>query len=68
MARGTRPDSRSVAGTLDELPALVAEVGEGPALLVLGQVVRRSRPWRARLGVAISALSGKRARRMDNVH
>ncbi|BCJ91854.1 siroheme synthase [Terrihabitans soli] len=57
IARGTRPDAHSVAGTLKELPSLVKEVGEGPALLVLGQVVRRSRPWRARLGAAISALS-----------
>jgi uroporphyrin-III C-methyltransferase/precorrin-2 dehydrogenase/sirohydrochlorin ferrochelatase len=68
IARGTRPDSRSAAGTLDELSALVTEVGDGPALLVLGQVVRRSRPWRARIGDAISALSGKSARKLDNVH
>jgi hypothetical protein len=33
-------------------------VGNGPALLVLGQTVRRSRPWRARIGDAITALSG----------
>lgn len=58
LARGTRPDAASVAGTLDELPDLVARVGNGPALLVLGQTVRRSRPWRARIGDAITALSG----------
>ena len=28
-------------------PALAAEVGEGPALLVIGEVVARSTPWRA---------------------
>jgi uroporphyrin-III C-methyltransferase/precorrin-2 dehydrogenase/sirohydrochlorin ferrochelatase len=65
LARGTRPDAKSVAGTLDELPELVAQTGDGPALLVLGQVVRRSRPWRERLGVAISALSGKRAKPLE---
>lgn len=66
IARGTRLDAHSVAGTLEDLPSLVAEVGEGPALLVLGQVVRRSRPWRARLGAAISALS-KRSAKLDPV-
>ncbi len=65
LARGTRPDAKSVAGTLDELPALVAQTGDGPVLLVLGQVVRRSRPWRERLGVAISALSGKPAKPLE---
>jgi uroporphyrin-III C-methyltransferase/precorrin-2 dehydrogenase/sirohydrochlorin ferrochelatase len=65
IARGTRPDAHSVAGTLKELPALVAEVGDGPALLILGQVVRRSRPWRARLGAAISALS--KTRKLEGV-
>jgi uroporphyrin-III C-methyltransferase/precorrin-2 dehydrogenase/sirohydrochlorin ferrochelatase len=61
LARGTRRDAKSVAGTLDELPALVARTGDGPALLVLGQVVRRSRPWRERIGAAISQLTRKGA-------
>src|SRR5690606_7593366 len=62
LSRGTRRDSTSVAGTLDELPALVARAGKGPALLVLGQVVRRSRPWRQRIGDAIAEMSGRNAR------
>ncbi len=36
LARGTRPDAKAVVGRLDELPALAAAVGEGPALLVIG--------------------------------
>ncbi len=32
---------------LDELPALAARAGEGPALLVIGDVVAHSDPWRA---------------------
>jgi hypothetical protein len=51
---------------LDELPELVAQTGDGPVLLVLGQVVRRSRPWRERLGVVISALSGKPAKPLED--
>jgi uroporphyrin-III C-methyltransferase/precorrin-2 dehydrogenase/sirohydrochlorin ferrochelatase len=54
LARGTRPDATYVAGHLEDLPALVAEAGDGPALLVLGGVVRRSRAWRDRFGAAIS--------------
>jgi uroporphyrin-III C-methyltransferase/precorrin-2 dehydrogenase/sirohydrochlorin ferrochelatase len=67
LARGTRPDAKSAAGTLEELPALVAQTGNGPAILVIGNVVVRSRPWRERLGVAISALSGKRARHLEDI-
>ncbi len=47
LARGTRPDSQASVGRLDELAALAAEVGEGPAILVIGEVVARSTPWRA---------------------
>jgi uroporphyrin-III C-methyltransferase / precorrin-2 dehydrogenase / sirohydrochlorin ferrochelatase len=47
LARGTRPDAQSAVGRLDELPALAAAVGEGPALLVVGNVVARSTPWLA---------------------
>jgi uroporphyrin-III C-methyltransferase / precorrin-2 dehydrogenase / sirohydrochlorin ferrochelatase len=48
LARGTRPDSQAAVGRLGELVALAAEVGEGPALLVIGAAVARSTPWRAR--------------------
>jgi len=47
LARGTRPDAQAAVGRLDALPALAAEVGEGPAILVIGRVVARSAPWRA---------------------
>jgi uroporphyrin-III C-methyltransferase / precorrin-2 dehydrogenase / sirohydrochlorin ferrochelatase len=46
LARGTRPDSRSITGTLSQLPALAAAVGEGPALIVVGDVVAHSRAWK----------------------
>src|SRR5262249_8518016 len=39
LARGTRPDSQTAVGRLDALAALAAEVGEGPAILVIGEVV-----------------------------
>jgi uroporphyrin-III C-methyltransferase/precorrin-2 dehydrogenase/sirohydrochlorin ferrochelatase len=47
LARGTRPDSQAAVGRLDELAALASEVGEGPAILVIGEVVAHSTPWRA---------------------
>jgi uroporphyrin-III C-methyltransferase/precorrin-2 dehydrogenase/sirohydrochlorin ferrochelatase len=47
LSRGTWEDSRSVAGRLVALPQLAARVGEGPALIVIGEVVRYSAPWRA---------------------
>jgi uroporphyrin-III C-methyltransferase/precorrin-2 dehydrogenase/sirohydrochlorin ferrochelatase len=46
LARGTRPDSQAAVGRLRDLPALAATIGEGPALLVIGDVVARSEPWR----------------------
>lgn len=47
FARVTRPDAHAVVGTLDNLPALAAQVGAGPAILIIGDVVARSAPWRA---------------------
>jgi uroporphyrin-III C-methyltransferase / precorrin-2 dehydrogenase / sirohydrochlorin ferrochelatase len=46
FARVTRPDSKSVVGTLDQLPALAAQVDRGPAILIIGDVVAHSAPWR----------------------
>jgi uroporphyrin-III C-methyltransferase/precorrin-2 dehydrogenase/sirohydrochlorin ferrochelatase len=46
LARGTRPDSRSLTGSLSQLPALAASAGEGPALIVVGDVVAHSRAWK----------------------
>jgi uroporphyrin-III C-methyltransferase/precorrin-2 dehydrogenase/sirohydrochlorin ferrochelatase len=55
LARGTRPDTQSVVGELDNLPALAAQAGDGPALLVIGQVVARSDAWLAQLAEEIAA-------------
>ncbi len=46
LARGTRPDAQSAVGPLTRLPALAASVGEGPALLIVGEVVARADAWR----------------------
>ena len=46
LARGTRPDARSATGTLSQLPLLTASVGEGPALIVVGDVVAHSQVWK----------------------
>lgn len=46
FARATRPDARSVVGTLDHLPTLVRQIDGGPAILVIGDVVSHSAPWR----------------------
>jgi uroporphyrin-III C-methyltransferase/precorrin-2 dehydrogenase/sirohydrochlorin ferrochelatase len=55
LARGTRPDAQAAVGRLDQLDSLAADVGEGPAILVIGEVVARSTPWRAaELGAAIA--------------
>jgi uroporphyrin-III C-methyltransferase/precorrin-2 dehydrogenase/sirohydrochlorin ferrochelatase len=45
FARATRPDAKAVVGTLDRLPALVHRI-DGPAILVIGDVISRSAPWR----------------------
>jgi uroporphyrin-III C-methyltransferase/precorrin-2 dehydrogenase/sirohydrochlorin ferrochelatase len=46
FARATRPDAKSVVGTLENLPALVRQIDGGPAVLVIGDVVAHSAPWR----------------------
>jgi uroporphyrin-III C-methyltransferase/precorrin-2 dehydrogenase/sirohydrochlorin ferrochelatase len=55
LARGTRPDSQATVGCLDGLAGLAAEVGDGPAILVIGDVVARSTPWRAAQAAALIA-------------
>ncbi len=47
FARATRPDAKAVVGTLDQLPDLVTQVETGPAILIIGDVVAHSAPWRA---------------------
>lgn len=46
FARVTRPDAQAAVGTLDELPALVERIDGGPAILIIGDVVAHSAPWR----------------------
>jgi uroporphyrin-III C-methyltransferase/precorrin-2 dehydrogenase/sirohydrochlorin ferrochelatase len=46
FARVTRPDAQAAVGTLDQLPDLVAKIDSGPAILIIGDVVAHSAPWR----------------------
>jgi uroporphyrin-III C-methyltransferase/precorrin-2 dehydrogenase/sirohydrochlorin ferrochelatase len=46
FARVTRTDAQAAVGTLDELPALVEQIDGGPAVLIIGDVVAHSAPWR----------------------
>src|SRR5664279_1813747 len=46
FARVTRPDAQAEVGTLQELPSLVEKIDGGPAILIIGDVVARSAPWR----------------------
>jgi uroporphyrin-III C-methyltransferase / precorrin-2 dehydrogenase / sirohydrochlorin ferrochelatase len=46
FARVTRPDAKAAVGTLEQLPGLVASVDGGPAILIIGDVVAHSAPWR----------------------
>jgi len=46
FARVTRPDATAAVGTLDQLPELVAQIDGGPAILIIGDVVAHSAPWR----------------------
>ena len=46
FARVTRPDAQAVVGTLEHLPSLVEKIDGGPAILVIGDVVTHSAPWR----------------------
>ncbi|HEY2211000.1 MAG TPA: siroheme synthase CysG [Bradyrhizobium sp.] len=46
FARVTRADAQAAVGTLDELAALVRRIDGGPAILIIGDVVAHSAPWR----------------------
>jgi uroporphyrin-III C-methyltransferase/precorrin-2 dehydrogenase/sirohydrochlorin ferrochelatase len=46
FARVTRPDAEAAVGTLDELPDLIEKIDGGPAVLIIGNVVAHSAPWR----------------------
>ena len=45
LARGTQADARRVYGRLGDLPALAAQAGPGPALLIIGEVVAHAAEW-----------------------
>ena len=47
FARVTRPESQAAVGTLENLVSLVAQIDSGPAILIIGDVVAHSAPWRA---------------------
>jgi uroporphyrin-III C-methyltransferase/precorrin-2 dehydrogenase/sirohydrochlorin ferrochelatase len=46
FARVTRPDAQAAVGALENLPALVEKIDDGPAILIIGDVVAHSAPWR----------------------
>jgi len=46
FAKVTQPDAQAAVGTLDQLPDLVDKIDGGPALLIIGDVVAHSAPWR----------------------
>jgi len=46
FARVTLPEAQAAVGTLAELPDLVARIDGGPAILIIGDVVAHSAPWR----------------------
>jgi uroporphyrin-III C-methyltransferase/precorrin-2 dehydrogenase/sirohydrochlorin ferrochelatase len=46
FAKVTRPDAQSAVGTLDQLPRLIDSIDGGPAILIIGDVVAHSAPWR----------------------
>jgi uroporphyrin-III C-methyltransferase/precorrin-2 dehydrogenase/sirohydrochlorin ferrochelatase len=46
FARVTWPDAQAVVGTLNQLPDLVEKIDGGPAILIIGDVVAHSAPWR----------------------
>jgi uroporphyrin-III C-methyltransferase/precorrin-2 dehydrogenase/sirohydrochlorin ferrochelatase len=55
LARGTRPDSKAATGRLGNLQALAASVGEGPALLVIGDAVAHSSVWKSASEIEVAA-------------
>ena len=46
FARVNRPDAEAAVGTLGELPGLLGAIDGGPAVLIIGDVVTQSAPWR----------------------
>ncbi len=57
FARVTRPDAQAAVGTLQDLADLIEKIDGGPAILIIGDVVAHSAPWReANLNRVLSKL------------
>ncbi|WP_291862227.1 siroheme synthase CysG [Bradyrhizobium sp.] len=57
FARVTRPDAQAAVGMLQDLPDLIDRIDGGPAILIIGDVVAHSAPWReANLNRVLSKL------------
>ena len=56
FARVTRPDAQGAVGTLGDLPELVTAIEQGPAILIIGDVVKHAAPFRQNLQPMISHL------------
>ena len=57
FARVTRPDAQAAVGVLQDLPGLIEKIDGGPAILIIGDVVAHSAPWReANLNRVLSKL------------
>ena len=46
FAKVTRPDAQAAVGALGELPDLIRRIDGGPAILIIGDVIAHSAPWR----------------------
>jgi uroporphyrin-III C-methyltransferase/precorrin-2 dehydrogenase/sirohydrochlorin ferrochelatase len=49
LVNGTRKDSRAYTGALKDLAKLAAHAGKSPAMIMIGETVRHSAPWREAL-------------------
>ena len=52
----TRPDAQAAVGMLEDLPDLVDKIDGGPAILIIGDVVAHSAPWRQQPQPMVSEL------------
>jgi uroporphyrin-III C-methyltransferase/precorrin-2 dehydrogenase/sirohydrochlorin ferrochelatase len=52
FARVTRPDAQAAVGTLDQLPDAGRQDRRRPAILIIGDVVAHSAPWRIRISIS----------------
>ena len=57
IVNGTLPEQQVLTGLLRELPTLVSAAGSGPALILIGDVVRRAAAWIEPAAPAIPAVA-----------